>query len=208
MNQHTQITHIKDWLGHGSLNLFGMPFAGKDTQGEKLARHLGAPLVGGGDILRGSIIPQHVKKIMHDGGLVPIEDYLQIVLPYLGRPEYHKRPLVLSSVGRWHGEETSVIEALQQSEHHLKAVVFLTLDERIIWQRWKASQRGSFRGQRHDDDADALEVRLEEFRLKTKPVIDFYRDLGVLIEIDGSQTIHAVEADIIASLTSLAAIKQ
>ncbi|MBL8158945.1 nucleoside monophosphate kinase [Candidatus Saccharibacteria bacterium] len=188
----TKRQQLRSWLGTGSINIFGLPFAGKDTQGLRLAKLFDAPVIGGGDILRNSIIPERAKKIMHEGGLVPIEDYLNIVLPYLVKEEFAGHPLILSSVGRWHGEEFGVIEALKQSGHTLKVAVFLELDERTIWQRWEASQGHSLRGARHDDAADALEVRLEEFNLKTRPVVDFYRNLDMLIEVDGRLSIESV----------------
>lgn len=200
----TTIQQVRAWLGTGALNIFGLPFAGKDTQGERLATALGAPFMGGGDILRNSVIPAHVKAIMHQGGLVPIADYLQIVLPYLSHDRHQGQPLVLSSVGRWDGEQAGVEAALEQSHHPLKAVLFLNLDERIIWRRWEASQQAGRRGQRHDDAADALEYRLEEFRVKTRPVIDYYRQRGLLIELDGDQPIEAVEANLWQALAERA----
>lgn len=200
MDSQENISAIRAWLGTGAINIFGAPFAGKDTQGQRLAELLDAPLVGGGDILRNSVIPEHVKKIMHDGKLIPTEDYLRIVLPYLSQQQFEGRPLVLSSVGRWQGEEAGVVEALKQADHQLRAVVFLNLEERYVWRRWEESQGHNLRGKRHDDAADVLEVRLEEFNVKTLSVINFYRSLGLLVEIDGNQTPEEITQAMVEAL--------
>lgn len=191
---------LREWLGSGSINIFGLPFAGKDSQGSQLSKLFDAPMIGGGDILRNSTIPDHVRKIMHDGELIPTEDYMQIVMPYLSQKELEGKPLILSSVGRWKGEETGVIQALAKADHPLRAVIYLNLDERHVWRRWEHSSSYEARGKRHDDQADALEVRLDEFRVKTIPVINFYRDIKLLIEIDASRSVEEVSRDILDQL--------
>jgi adenylate kinase len=206
----TAATHnaLGAWLGAGSINIFGYPFAGKDTQGSLLAKALGAPLIGGGDILRNSVIPPHVKAAIDRGELAPTEEYLQIVLPYLSREEFQGKPLVLSSVGRWSGEETGVMQATSHAGHPIKAVISLNLDEREVWRRFETIEKSERhpRGYRHDDAADAIEVRLEEFRVKTLPVLDFYRSLGLVIDIDSTQPIEAVHQTILDQLHKKATI--
>ena len=202
-------TSIKQWLGNGSINLFGIPFAGKDTQGHLLAEQFEAALLGGGDILRNSVIPAHVKAAMDKGGLIPTSDYIDIVLPYLGREEFSGKPLVLSSVGRWHGEEEGVVQALERSSHPLKAVIFLNIDEDTLYERWQVSQETGDRGDRSDDaNKEKLAMRLDEFRNKTLPVIDFYRKAGLLIEIKADRHVMDVYRDIIDALASLASKEQ
>lgn len=197
---------IKTWLGTGSINIFGYPFAGKDTQGGFLAEELGAPLIGGGEILRASA-PDHVKAAVNAGKLAPSEEYMQIVLPYLSQDKFNGQPLVLSSVGRWSGEEKGVIQSASEAGHPVKAVLLLHLDERAVWKRFQDIERGSDhpRGQRHDDAADIIETRLEEFRVKTLPVLDFYRSLGLVIDIDSDHPIPEVRERIIGQLADFAA---
>ena len=71
-----EIAAIKQWLGTGSINIFGMPFAGKDTQGKILSDMFDGPLLGGGDILRNSVLPEHVRAAQKKGLLIPTEDYI------------------------------------------------------------------------------------------------------------------------------------
>lgn len=176
---------IKTWLGTGSINIFGLPFAGKDTHGRELAEIFGATLIGGGDILRNSTIPPHVKKIIDQGLLAPTDDYIDIVLPYLSRPEIADTPFILSSVGRWHGEEDGVMQAADESGHPVRAVVYLSIDNSEAVRRFNRSQDLGDRESRDDDAEHLLETRIEEFRQKTIPVIDYYRKRDLLIEIDG-----------------------
>lgn len=203
-----QIQQIKNWLGAGSINLFGSPYTGKDTQGKRLADLLGAPLIGSGDILRNAEIPPAVKEIMQAGKLVPSEDFTRIILPYLSQKELEGKPLVLSSVGRWSGEETGVIEALKQSGHDLKAVVVLNIPEEDVWERWHKANELHDRGDRQDDsDEELIKTRLEEYRTKTLPVISYYRQAGMLLEVDGTNDRDTVERHIIAKLVEFSEAK-
>lgn len=195
---------IKKWLGSGSINLFGMPFAGKDTQGHLLAEEFGAQLLGGGEILRNSEITPAGKAAMDAGELFPTEEYIKTVLPYLSKSVFAGKPLILSSVGRWHGEEDGVIKALEQSGHPLKAVVFLNINEELLYERWEVAQSAGGRGERADDEKEKLAVRLAEFREKTLPVVEYYREKGLLIEIDASKHVMDVCRDIIDALASRA----
>jgi adenylate kinase len=195
-----QIKKIKTWLGAGSINIFGIPFAGKDTQGKRLAELFGGVLLGGGDILRGSVIPEHIQEDVAAGRLIPTDDYLQIVLPYLSQEDFKGKPLILSSVGRWHGEEAGVLEATAAADHPLRIVIYLHVKEGEERKRWQISQSTQDRGTRVDDSEDILLTRLEEFKTKTIPVINFYRDEGMVIEINGNQSPEQVTADIISAL--------
>lgn len=199
-----QLEIIKKWLGAGSINLFGRPFAGKDTQSHILADLFDGVQLGGGHILRNSVVPENSRQALEAGELVPTQDYINIVLPYLSRTEFSGKPLLLSSVGRWHGEEPGVIAASESSGHPLKAVFYLNLSEEVAWERWKKDQQAKSigeRGGRRDDTKEILPRRFEEFRLKTLPVIDFYRIKdNLLVEIDASQPSVQVTADIIQEL--------
>lgn len=199
-----QIDRIRHWLGNGSINIFGRPFAGKDTQGLRLANALEGSLLGGGDILRNSTIPAHVDEVLRRGELIPSDDYVDIVLPYLSKSDFAGRPLILSSVGRWLGEENGVIAATKASSHPLKAVIYLELDESTVLERWKSLSTHDDRGGRYDDTESVLTTRLEEYRQKTIPVIERYEAMGLLIRIDGTSTPDAVYESILGALEAKA----
>lgn len=199
MNEHQQIRQISNWLGTGSINVFGRPFSGKDTQAKQLSKLFGAPIIGGGEIIRSSNL-NDIKQIISGGNLAPTKDYLKIVLPFFSQPKFANLPLVLSSVGRWQGEEAAIVEALEQSNHPLKAVILLNINEAEVKTRWQAAKVLGDRGNRSDDAHGKLDVRLSEFTNKTIPVIDYYRKNGLLIEVDGSLQPSAVTQKIIRQL--------
>jgi len=203
MEDAQKIAAIRTWLGTGSINIFGRPFAGKDTHGRELVTLFNGVLLGGGDILRNSVIPEEVKEHMRAGRLIPTEDYIAIVLPYLSRDEFSEKPLILSSVGRWHGEEEGVLEATEESGHPVKAVLYLDITEEAVRERWSAKDHIGARGERHDDTEEVLEIRLAEYREKTLPVIDYYRGTGLLIDIDSTLDKQAVLNLIIDELYAL-----
>lgn len=195
---------IKTWIGSGSINIFGLPFAGKDTHGSTLASLFDAPLLGGGDILRNSIIPPEVKADLDAGKLIPTDQYLNIVTPYLSKPEFDGRPLILSSVGRWIGEEQGVLQATEASGHPIRAVIYLHAAEDLVMKRWELSQATGDRGVRADDAAHILETRIQEFNEKTLPVIEVYRQKGLLIEVNSDAAKHEVIENILGRLIMLA----
>lgn len=180
-----KIKAIREWVGAGTINIFGRPFSGKDVQGRRLAELLDGNLLGGGDIIRNTNIPDKAKECIKTGKLIPSDDYVNIVLPYFSQSKLVNRPLILSSVGRWHGEEDGVIRAINESGHPLKAVIYLDISNRESHVRWLAREINNDRSDRHDDTEKILEIRFNEFQAKTIPVIEYYRNLGVLIEIDG-----------------------
>lgn len=200
MQESEKINAIKKWLGPGSINIFGRPFSGKDTQGRQLATLLDGSLLGGGDILRSDNIPAHIKQIVSDGILIPSEDYVKIVLPNLSHERLAGHPIILSSVGRWIGEESSVIEATQTAGHPLMAVINLNIDESVTKLRWQLALSLGDRGNRHDDINNTIDVRLAEYKNKTEPVLDAYSKLGLLIDINGNQPAQNVTQSIIAKL--------
>lgn len=183
--EQTELDTIRAWLGTGAINIFGLPFSGKDTHGHRLAELFNASIMGGGDILRNSVIPPHVRELIDAGKLAPIEDFINIVTPYLSSEEFAGRPLILSSVGRWHGEEPGVVGATEAAGHPIKAAVYLSLSEAVSHERFLKSLSEGDREGRVDDTEEILATRFAEFRTKTLPVIDYYRERGLLIEVDG-----------------------
>lgn len=202
--QQANIDHIKTWLGTGSINIFGLPFAGKDTHGHWLAELFNASIMGGGDILRNSVIPPHVRTLIDAGKLAPTDDYINIVTPYLSSEEFSGHPLILSSVGRWHGEEPGVMAAAESAGHPIKAVVFLSVSEAVAYERFLASRQDIKRGERADDTEHILQTRFTEFHNKTLPVIEFYRTHGLLIEVDGNPPKNEVHQTILQGLLAFA----
>ena len=195
-----KISKIKEWLGRGSINIFGLPMSGKDTQGVKLAETLDAKFLSSGMIIRA--MEQETKQNLSDkGNLIPTNIFYEWVLPYFSRRDLFEYPLILSSIGRWSGEEGEVMSVATGTGHEIKAVIILNISEADVENRFNAAKALDDRGDRADDkDISTFRNRLQEFRTKTLPVIQHYKDLGLLIEVNGDQAREAVFNEIIDKL--------
>lgn len=195
-----KISAIKQWLGTGSINIFGLPMSGKDTQGIKLAEALDAKFLSSGMIIR-AMESKTKQCYTNAGNLTPTNVFYEWVLPYFERRDLFDYPLVLSSIGRWQGEEDQVMSVATGAGHEIKAVIVLKLSEAAVEERFKAAQVLQDRGERQDDKTlQVFHNRLQEFRTKTLPVIQHYQSLGLLIEVNGNQTRETVFNEIIEKL--------
>lgn len=196
----SKIEVIKQWLGAGSINIFGLPMSGKDTQGIKLAETLGAKFLSSGIIIR-AMEAKTNKSYTASGALTPTDVFYEWVLPYFERPELFRTPLILSSIGRWSGEENQVMSVAAGAGHPIMAAIILDLSEADINERFTKSKELNDRGNRSDDQTPAIfQNRIKEFREKTIPVIQHYNELGLLIRVRGDQPRDAVFNEIIAKL--------
>lgn len=184
-----KLAKIKAWLGTGSLNVFGLPMSGKDTVGERLAKDLGAKFLSSGIIIRAFEAEQN-QNMTGSGQLIPTNTFYDIILPYFSREEMKNDSLILSSVGRWSGEEDKIMEAAKNGGHEIKAVVLLDLTEADVKNRFEAAKELNDRGGRADDASiEIFETRIREFNEKTVPVLNHYDELKLLIRVpaDGSR---------------------
>ena len=195
-----KLAQIKRWLGTGSINFFGLPMSGKDTQGLRLAKALGAKFLSSGLIIRKREAETH-QDMTKNGALIPTNIFYDWVLPYFARKDLRDFPLILSSIGRWSGEEDVVMTTASSAGHEIKAAIFLNLPEESAITRFNNTKTLNDRGDRSDDnDPVVFDTRLKEFREKTLPVLEHYHTLDLLITIDGDQTREQVFADLLDAL--------
>lgn len=195
-----KIAIVKRWLGTGSINIFGFPMSGKDTQGVKLAKAMDGKLLSSGIIIRAKEMELH-KNLTSNGDLIPTDIFYDWVLPYFDREDLKSFPLILSSIGRWYGEEDTVMETARKAGHEIKAVVLLNISEADVIGRFQKLQVLNDRGERQDDkDLAVFKNRLEEFREKTMPVLEHYKKLGLLINVNGDQSREEVFLEMIDKL--------
>ena len=200
MNLNEKLEKIKSWLGTGSLNIFGLPMSGKDTVGMRLAEDLQAKFLSSGIIIRAYEAEQN-KDMTGSGKLIPTNTFYDIILPYFSREELRNDSLVLSSVGRWSGEEDKIMEAAKAGGHEIKAVVMLDLTEEEVKNRFEAAKELNDRGERADDaNIEVFETRLAEFREKTMPVLNHYDELKMLVKVPASGGRDEVYANVIDRL--------
>ena len=195
-----KIATIKKWLGTGSINIFGLPMSGKDTQGLMLARDLGAKFLSSGLIIR-AMEKETKQDLSGNGVLIPTNTFYEWVLPYLEREDLQDYPLILSSIGRWSGEETEVMSVADNSGHEIKAAVLLNISEADVEARFETAKILGDRGDRPDDsDLKTFRTRLTEFRTKTLPVLEHYKSLNLLVTVNGDAPREAVFNDLVEKL--------
>ena len=197
-----KITAIRQWLGTGSINIFGLPFSGKDTVGIRLAELIGAKFLSSGLILRSAQNEDsELSKDLNAGNLAPTAKFESLVLPYFSREDLQGFPLILSSVGRWEGEEFNVISAAEKSGHPIKAAILLNVSQAEIKKRWHESRAMMDRGKREDDrDEHILDNRINEFLTKTMPVIETYHSRGFLIPVSANADRDSVFYNVVNGL--------
>lgn len=198
-----KIEAIKRWLGAGSINIFGLPMSGKDTVGRRLAETIGGKFLSSGEIIR-AVEKESTKSLTSDGQLAPTDVFYELVLPYFGREDLKQFPLILSSVGRWSGEEKEVMKVAQESGHEIKAAVILNISEADVMNRWEAAKVLNDRGERDDDlSREIFQKRIHEFREKTLPVIQTYQSFGILISVKADLTREEVFGELVGNLYKL-----
>lgn len=195
-----KIAKIKEWLGTGSINIFGLPMSGKDTQGIRLAEALDAKFLSSGMIIR-AMEAETKNKMSNTGELIPTDVFYEWVLPYFERRDLFGSALILSSIGRWFGEEDQVMSVAAGSGHDIKAAVILNVSESDVLSRYHEAKVLDDRGEREDDrNEDVFKKRLQEFNEKTLPVLKHYSELGLLASVNGDQSRDAVFSEMIDKL--------
>lgn len=169
--------------------LMGPPGAGKGVQSQLLAAAWSAIHLSSGELLRQAANPR-VVSIMNHGLSAPSDDFKAIMRrAVLALPK--DRSVVFESVTIVPGEVPWLLDLLREIGRSLDHVIVLEVDESIT------NDRASVRG-RHDD-AKQIE-RWRRYREETLQSIELYRQLGLVIEVDGSGTIAEVAARIQAVL--------
>lgn len=200
--------------------MLGLPGAGKGTQGELLAKKYGVPHISTGSMFRAAIdsnteLGQEARIHIDRGELVPDDLTLRIVLDRLSQEDCADG-FVLDGFPRTVPQARALDEKLPQLGMHLNAAINIAITEasaiRRIAERLVCSQcghtyhrtfaRAREQGvcdvcggplvQRKDDTEETARHRLRVYLDQTHPVIDYYRSRGILISVDGEQSIPAV----------------
>jgi len=195
------------------LMMLGPPGAGKGTQATRLVESLGIPQVSTGDMLRaarrqGTELGEKAAEYMDAGELVPDQVVIGIVEQRLREPDA-REGFILDGFPRTRdqaealtemGIELDAVLSLEVSEHE----VVRRLSGRLNCPKCGAAYHEEFNPpadqdvcdecghqglvKRDDDRPDVVRERLEEYRQKTEPLEEFYRDRDLLVEVDGEGT--------------------
>ena len=177
--------------GGARVVLLGPPGAGKGTQAQVLREHLGVPAISTGDMLReavadGSELGRKVQGIMASGALVDDGTMAEVVRERLAKEDALKG-FLLDGYPRTLPQAETLAGILREGSQDLDAVLLVDVPEDELVRR--ALLRG-----RADDKAEVVRERLRLYREKTAPLIGYYRERGLLREIDGNRPVEEVTA--------------
>jgi adenylate kinase len=185
------------------LLLIGGPGSGKGTQGARLAERLGIEHVASGDALRaevarGTDVGRRAADHLERGELVPDEVVGELLTPVVAAAAV-AGGYILDGFPRNLAQAHVADEALERNGVGLDAVVHLEVPNDELRRRLLA--RAEIEG-RSDDTPDVIDHRLEVFAHDTFPLVDHYRDRGMLITVSGDRPPDDVTADVLTRLAS------
>jgi adenylate kinase len=208
--------------------LLGAPGAGKGTQAPLLSEKLGVPVLASGDLLRaevasGSEIGSQVDAIMRSGDLVPDDLMAQLFLARLDQPDA-ANGAILDGFPRTRRQAEALDAALKASGRPVDRALLIEVPiedligrfagRRIcragghVYNDWFKPPKvwgicdvdGSELVHRADDAEETVRARMEQQLGPLEDVADFYRGQGILMPVDGLQTIEAVNAALLDAL--------
>ena len=179
----------------------GPPGAGKGTQAQVVAERYAIPAISTGDIFRknvseGTELGVQAQRFMDAGEYVPDELTNLMVRNRIDEPDA-ERGFLLDGYPRTLAQVEELDGMIKHTGHALDAVVVLTVDKEELVQR--LLQRAEKEG-RADDTEDVVRRRYEVYDDQTAPLIDVYRDRGLMIEVDGMGEVDEVSKRIFDAL--------
>jgi adenylate kinase len=175
----------------------GAPGAGKGTQAKVLADSQGIPHISTGDILRSAVANQtplgvQAKSYMDAGDLVPDKLVIDLIRERLQESDA-QTGWILDGFPR-NVEQAGFLDCLlgemgQDCDHTIN----LDVPDDVVVSR--LVQRGVESG-RSDDNEETIRRRLEVYREKTEPLINYYTEQGKLTTVNGDQEMEAVTGDL------------
>lgn len=203
------------------LILLGAPGSGKGTQAAYIAQKYDLPHISTGDIFRENIknktpLGLKVKSVMDSGNLCPDDLTVELVKDRLSKPDCQKGYLL-------DGFPRNTFQAIELDKFSVPSCVIEIdvdlnkIERRITGRRSCPKCNGSFHidfigntdkcpdcGEtlviRKDDNAETVKERLAVYANQTEPLINFYREQGKLVVIDGNRSIEEVFSEIVKVL--------
>jgi adenylate kinase len=181
--------------------MMGPPGAGKGTQATFVAEHFGIPAISTGDIFRANVaegtpLGLEAKRYMDKGEYVPDEITNKMVRNRIDEPDAEPG-FLLDGYPRTLAQVEELDGMVEFTGHRLDAAVVLTVDSEEIVQRLLQRAEGEGRA---DDTEEVIRRRQEIYREQTEPLIDVYRDRGLLVEVDGMGEVDQVTKRIFEAL--------
>ncbi len=176
--------------------LLGVQGSGKSTQGNLLSTFFNVPYLSTGQIFRqlakeDTSIGREIKELMTKGYLIPDDKTLEIVTDYLTRLAYQKG-FILDGYPRNLAQAESFPTAIDK-------VVYINVSDKEA--RRRIEGRNVDKAQvRPDDTPEAITRRIDIFHKSTKPLLEYYKNKGMLIEVNGEQEVSEIHKEIIDKL--------
>lgn len=208
--------------------LLGPPGAGKGTQAEAITTKLNLPHISSGDIFRENLKSQtELGKLaagyMNRGELVPDDVTIKMIQARLSHPDCQSGAL-LDGFPRTATQADALATMLAGFHGQVNAVPYINVPEAVLIERITGRRTcraeghifhekynppkvpgrcdidGSELYQREDDKVDTVTNRIRVYLKQTQPLIDYYRQRKLLIEVDGKQSVDKVTVDLLAAL--------
>lgn len=160
--------------------------SGKSTQARFIGEELSLPVLSAGDLLyflSQSDKPEarKIREKMEKGELVDHDTMVKLMEEHLTQPEHAKGTVI-------DGFPRSLIEAEKFSARIDKVIHIKVSDEEV-------KKRLLARG-RSDDSEDVIDNRIKVYHAEMGPVVEYYRQKGILVEVDGERSIKEIAAQI------------
>jgi adenylate kinase len=206
----------------------GPPGAGKGTQAKILIERYGIPQISTGDMLRehrakGTELGKKAQEYMDKGQLVPDEIILGMVKERLSQPDCQKG-FILDGFPRTVAQAEALDKLLSEMGKKLDFALALIVPDDLLVERLtgrrtckncgmmyhikykppkvegKCDVCGGELYQRPDDNEETVRNRLKVYHEQTAPLIEYYKNKGILREIDGSKSIEEITQQLISIL--------
>jgi adenylate kinase len=204
--------------------MFGPPGVGKGTQAKLLAEEFGIPHISTGDMLRvavaeGTELGKKAKAIMDEGRLVPDDVMIGIVHDVLTSPRVAKG-FILDGFPRTVDQAIALANLFDEIGITSYKVINFKVNDAEVIRRLSARLMCTNDGKifnkltdgvstnstcpacggklihRDDDKTATVRKRLSVYHSSTKPVFDFYKQRGVIVDVDGMAAIESVYGEI------------
>mgnify|MGYP005750654683 FL=1 len=210
------------------LIMLGAPGAGKGTQAKKIAAKYQIPHISTGDIFRANIkagteLGMKAKSYMDQGQLVPDEVTIGMLLDRISQDDC-QNGYVLDGFPRTIPQAESLTAALKERGEKMDYAVNVDVPDANIVERMSGRRAclgcgatyhivynapkaegicdacGEKLVLRDDDKPETVQKRLSVYHEQTQPLIDYYKQEGILAEVDGTQDMEKVFQDIVKIL--------
>ncbi len=173
--------------------LLGAPAAGKGTQADRLSNLLGRPQISTGEMLRGAVaagseLGGQAQRTMERGELVPDAVVIAVAEERLRQPDARKG-FILDGFPRTLVQARALDKMLERLDTSLERCVALDLDENVAVER--LLKRAEIEG-RSDDNEETIRNRMQVYRRETEPLLAYYRECGILAEVDAAGSVEEI----------------